>query len=411
MRSRPYRTVSIMVFFTSASFFIVLAALVVPAAILGLAERPLRGYGFAASCTMLAFLFASDRAAACSFLLFVVLSCAGVFLTLGSWKRGARSMAVYGASLALTCAPLVVYKLSAASGVGLLGFIGISYCTFRSVQVIIEIRDGLIDELTLVDYLYFLTFFAQITSGPIDRSRRFIEDAHHAYQRDEYADLLTRGIVLLLVGAVFQLVIATIVRDWYDPVAAVGIGGIPKLANLGLTGVAYQVAYAYGYGIYLFFDFAGYSLMAMGASYCFGIRCPRNFRAPFAAVDIKDFWNRWHITLSTWLRDFVFMRFTRVVTRRHVFSTRLQTACAAYMVNMLFMGAWHGLTPSYLAYGAYHGILLAVTEVYQKKSRFHKRNKKKTWYKALSWAVTMQLVFLGFALFSGQVQQIIEGMM
>lgn len=400
-----------MVFFTSASFFIVLAALVVPAAILGLAERPLCGYGFAASCTMLAFLFASDRAAACSFLLFVVLSCAGVFLTLGSWKRGARSMAVYGVSLALTCAPLVVYKLSAASGVGLLGFMGISYCTFRSVQVIIEIRDGLIDELTLVDYLYFLTFFAQITSGPIDRSRRFIEDAHHAYQRDEYADLLTRGIVLLLVGAVFQLVIATIVRDWYDPVAAVGIGGIPKLANFGLTGVAYQVAYAYGYGIYLFFDFAGYSLMAMGASYCFGIRCPRNFRAPFAAVDIKDFWNRWHITLSTWLRDFVFMRFTRVVARRHVFSTRLQTACAAYMVNMLFMGAWHGLTPSYLAYGAYHGILLAATEVYQKKSRFYKRNKKKTWYRALSWAVTMQLVFLGFALFSGQVQQIVEGMM
>lgn len=239
MRSRPYRTVSTMVFFTSACFFIVLAVLVVPAAILGLAERPLRGYGFAASCTMLAFLFASDRAAACSFLLFVVLSCAGVFLTLGSWKRGARSMAVYGASLALTCAPLVVYKLSAASDVGLLGFMGISYCTFRSVQVIIEIRDGLIDELTLVDYLYFLMFFAQITSGPIDRSRRFIEDAHRAYQRDEYADLLTRGIVLLLVGAVFQLVIATIVRDWYDPVAAVGIGGIPKLANLGLTGVAY----------------------------------------------------------------------------------------------------------------------------------------------------------------------------
>ena len=91
-----------MVFFTSASFFIVLAALVLPAAILGLAERPLRGYGFAASCIMLAFLFVSDRAAACSFLLFVVLSCAGVFLTLGSWKRGAHSMAVYGASLALT---------------------------------------------------------------------------------------------------------------------------------------------------------------------------------------------------------------------------------------------------------------------------------------------------------------------
>ena len=105
-----------MVFFASASFFILLAALVVPAAALGLLERPLRGYGFAASCIMLAFLFASDRAAACSLLLFVVLSCAGVFCTLDSWKRGACNMAVYGVSLVLTCAPLIIYKLSAASG-------------------------------------------------------------------------------------------------------------------------------------------------------------------------------------------------------------------------------------------------------------------------------------------------------
>ena len=165
---------------------------------------------------------------------------------------------------------------------------------------------------------------------------------------------------------------------------------------------------AYVYALYLFFDFAGYSLMAMGASYCFGIATPRNFRAPFVAVDIKDFWNRWHITLSTWLRDFVFMRFTRMATKRKLFSNRVQTACAGYLVNMLLMGAWHGLTADYLAYGLYHGVLLAATEVYQKRSKFYKRNRKKAWYKVLSWFITLQLVVAGFALFSGQALDIVE---
>ena len=152
----------------------------------------------------------------------------------------------------------------------------------------------------------------------------------------------------------------------------------------------------------------GYSLMAVGASYCFGIATPQNFRAPFAAQDMKDFWNRWHITLSTWLRDFVFMRFVRMASKRKLFSSRLHTACAAYLVDMLLMGAWHGLTVDYLAYGLYHGVLLALTEVYQKRSAFYKRNKRKRWYRALSWFVTMQLVVIGFALFSGQLTHIIE---
>ena len=85
---------------------------------------------------------------------------------------------------------------------------------------------------------------------------------------------------------------------------------------------------------------------------------------------------------------------------------RLHTACAAYLVDMLLMGAWHGLTLDYLAYGLYHGVLLALTEVYQKRSAFYKRNKRKRWYQALSWFVTMQLVVIGFALFSGQLTHI-----
>ena len=189
-----------------------------------------------------------------------------------------------------------------------MGFLGISYITFKAIQVIIEIRDDLIEDMNFTDYLYFLVFFTPFTSGPIDRSRRFTEDANRRYTASEYADLLARGIMLLLVGAVYQKVLGTVFHHYFTP-APLGDG--PWWQELGA-----QVKDAYMYGFYLFFDFAGYSLMAMGASYCFGIKTPRNFRAPFLALDVRDFWDRWHMTLSTWLRDFVFMRAVKSATRR-----------------------------------------------------------------------------------------------
>ena len=388
-------------FYTSPSFFIVLAALAIPAAACGVMERGLKAWGMVASAVMLAFLFGSSPAQAAAFALFVCIACVCTYATLASWKSGKKSMVVYRVCLAATIAPLVAYKVGAVFDQNILAFAGISYVTFKAVQVLIEIRDGLITELRPADYLYFLTFFATITSGPIDRSRRFMDDIRHQPTRAEYLDMLSRGMLLLLLGAVFQLVIASVAKYYYVPTRPLAT---PSIAY----GIARQVANAYLYGIYLFFDFAGYSMMAMGASYCFGVRTPRNFRAPFAAVDIKDFWNRWHITLSTWLRDFVFMRFVRWATKRKVFGSRLSCACAAYMVDMALMGAWHGLTADYLAYGVYHGALLAATEAYQKKSSFHRRNRDRIWYRLLSWFITMQLVFFGFALFSGQLHLIVE---
>lgn len=398
-------------FYTSASFFIALAIVAVPAVALGASGRRIKPWGMVASVAMLAFLFADSRRALVAFLLFVALATASAYATLSSWKSGRRSMAVYRISLAATLVPLVVYKVSAAvDAPGFLGFIGISYLTFRAVQVVVEIRDGLIEDLPLADYLYFLTFFATITSGPIDRSRRFLEDANTALASAAYRDLATRGALMLLAGAVMQLALATMVHGFTDPWAVNGAIAMPNILALGLPWGVGSLVRAYGYAVYLYLDFAGYSLMAAGACYLFGIQCPTNFNAPWRALDLKDFWNRWHITLSTWLRDFVFMRFVRGLTRRHVFKKRLTTACCGYVVNMFLMGMWHGLTPDYLLYGLYHGVLLAATEAYQKRCPFYKRNKGKRWYKVLSWFVTMNLVIIGFSLFSGQAGEAVRRM-
>lgn len=295
----------------------------------------------------------------------------------------------------LSILPLVINKVFALTSLHLLAFIGISYMSFKTIQIMLEISDGLIKEkISVKDYLQFLLFFPTVSAGPIDRSRRFLKEINDVMPRKEYLELAGDGVYRIVLGLLYKVVLSTYV---YQILLA--------LNNTGT--VVYSIKYMYLYTLYLFFDFAGYSLMAVGSSNILGIQTPMNFNKPFLSVDIKDFWTRWHITLSTWLRDFVFSRVLMQVIRKKWFKNRLHNATYAYMVNMLVMGFWHGLSVSYIVYGFYHGVLMAGFEVYQKKSNFYKKNKNKKWYKLLSWFVTMNLVMIGFFIFSGEPYKIL----
>ena len=295
----------------------------------------------------------------------------------------------------LSIFPLVINKIFALTSLHLLAFIGISYMSFKTIQIMLEISDGLIKEkISVKDYLQFLLFFPTVSAGPIDRSRRFLKEINEVMPRKEYLELAGDGVYRIVLGLLYKVVLSTYVYQ--------------MLLALNNTGtVVYSIKYMYLYTLYLFFDFAGYSLMAVGSSNILGIQTPMNFNKPFLSVDIKDFWTRWHITLSTWLRDFVFSRVLMQVIRKKWFKNRLHNATYAYMVNMLVMGFWHGLSVSYIVYGFYHGVLMAGFEVYQKKSNFYKKNKNKNWYKLLSWFVTMNLVMIGFFIFSGEPYKIL----
>ena len=295
----------------------------------------------------------------------------------------------------LSILPLVINKIFALTSLHLLAFIGISYMSFKTIQIMLEISDGLIKEkISVKDYLQFLLFFPTVSAGPIDRSRRFLKEMNEVMPRKEYLELAGDGVYRIVLGLLYKIVLSTYV---YQMLLA--------LNNTDI--VVYSIKYMYLYTLYLFFDFAGYSLMAVGSSNILGIQTPMNFNKPFLSVDIKDFWTRWHITLSTWLRDFVFSRVLMQVIRKKWFKNRLHNATYAYMVNMLVMGFWHGLSVSYIVYGFYHGVLMAGFEVYQKKSNFYKKNKNKNWYKLLSWFVTMNLVMVGFFIFSGEPYKIL----
>ncbi len=414
-----------MAFYLDPSFFVLLAVAVVGAAWFGLRERSLRTYSLVVSVVFIALLFWGDVAGGLAFLLFLTLSLVATYVLFARPDSRPR----FYVGLVLVLLPLVTYKLthslglsvdvpsllglgaaggpaslatsaspagapSDAGGAGILGFMGISYLTFKALQVLIETHDGLVQRMRVRDYLAFMLFFPVFTSGPIDRSRRFLADIERVPSRDEYAGLLGRGILLVLLGMVYAMVLAPICHKGYAP-QAWGSG------PLG-TELLAQVKCAYAYALYLFFDFAGAGFMAMGAGYCFGVRVPRNFHAPFLATDLKDFWNRWNMTLSFWLRDFVFMRFSRTALRHHWFKSNLRCAQVGLVLNMLVMGVWHGLVPGYLVYGLYHGLLLAGTEGFEKRA-FYKRHHRSVWYRVVSWFVTLQLVVIGLAIFSGQM--------
>ncbi len=304
--------------------------------------------------------------------------------------KNGRKGGQYAVFLILSILPLVLSKIFGAVHIALFQILGISYLTFKSAQVVIEIYDGVIKELSPLDMAQFLLFFPAVSSGPIDRSRRFTEDLHRQIPKNDYLELAGDGLEQMLIGVLYKFVISSLFFELLEIISEE-------------TGFLYMAAYAYCYGLYMFFDFAGYSRMAVGAGYFFGIKTPHNFNKPFISRDIKEFWDRWHITLSYWFRDFLYSRFVMQSMRHKWFKDRLKTACAGFLVNMLVMGFWHGLSGYYILYGLFHGVLLAANEVWQKKSKFYKKHKKEKWYQVVSWAVTMQFVMFGFLLFSGHL--------
>ncbi|OPJ65255.1 D-alanyl-lipoteichoic acid biosynthesis protein DltB [Clostridium oryzae] len=378
-----------MTFFGGHLFYLCLVLLLIPAVILGILQKSLRLYTLAISILFIYLIFGKDHRQLAYLFTFYVLQLILVKLYLILRKRYGRKENIYYCTVFLSVVPLIFDKINPLIHTNIFQFLGVSYLTFKSVQMIIEIYDGIITEVPIVEFSAFLLHFPSLSSGPIDRSRRFHEDWVKIYSREEYLNLFANGVFKILLGLIYKFIIAA---------------GFYKLMGICADFKAwyYVVGYTYAYGLDLFFDFAGYSLMAVGTSYILGVRTPDNFNKPFLSLDMREFWDRWHISLSYWFRDFIFSRFIIKCVKKKWFKNRLHRASIGFIINMLVMGMWHGLNASYILYGLYHGCLLALTESYQKKSKFYKENKDKKSYKFLSWFITMQLVMFGFLIFSGK---------
>jgi membrane protein involved in D-alanine export len=306
-------------------------------------------------------------------------------------RRRAKSGLVFGAALLLSLVPLITAKfLPVVSPHAQFGFLGISYVTFRVLDVLFCVQDGLITSLPAPEFFTYLFFFPTLSAGPIDRYRRFESDWKRVHSREDFLVNLDTAVERIFRGFLYKFILAALIKRFWVDHATDG-------------SLASTISYMYGYSLYLFFDFAGYSAFAIGFSYLFGIRTPENFNAPFLSTNIRDFWNRWNITLSFWFRDHVYMRFLIGAAKRKWYKNEQIASYFAYFLAFGLMGLWHGSELHYIVYGVYHACLLTLFDLF---SRWNKR--RQLWRTGRFWRlasimVTAHFVCFGFLIFSGRL--------
>ncbi len=377
-------------------YFVFALLLAVPGVVLGALGRSRRGWILATAAIAAVVHFAPVRTAG-PVVVNVLLVAVGyaayqlaLMLAFARRRRHGRSVRVFAAVLVLSLVPLVLVKLRPFLP-GVWGFVGISYVTFRAVDVLIGIHDGLIEDVPPSNYLAFLFFFPTLSAGPIDRYRRFVQDFRATPSRQAFLQGVDHGVDRLFHGLFYKFVVAAAIRHfWLDPTAT---------GWLGIT------SYAYAYSLYLFFDFAGYSAIAVGVSRFFGIRTPENFDRPFLAANIADFWNRWHISLSTWFRDHVYMRFSMAATRGRWFPNRNLGSYLGFLLTFGLMGAWHGLQGHYLLYGLFHAALMIGHSIVARtvRRRWPTLARSRAW-RVAGIVTTFNAVCLSFLIFSGRLR-------
>jgi membrane protein involved in D-alanine export len=317
----------------------------------------------------------------------------GVACAYAALRRRSENRWIFYSAILLSLLPLLLIKfLPLADPAYAVGFLGISYVTFRSLDVLFGLHDRVIQAVPPVAYLSYLLFFTTVSSGPIDRFTRWQQDWNRPRSREDFYADLDSAVHHIFTGFLYKFILAALIKTyWLDPISsAAGTGAV--------------ISYMYAYSLYLFFDFAGYSAFAVGFSYLFGIHTPENFNRPFLARNIRDFWNRWHISLSTWFRDHVYSRFVYAAIEHKWFANKHAASYLGFFVSFGLMGLWHGTALHFIVYGLYHAALLSAYEWFNRWNKKHK-----VWggssfaWRAVETVLTVHLVCFGFLIFSGRL--------
>lgn len=256
--------------------------------------------------------------------------------------------------------------------------VGISFYTFQSISYIVDVYKGRVSPTeTWIEYLFFLSYFPALVAGPIVRADYFlpqIQNRDHASRQE-----MAAGLWLIILGLVKKAVVADYIAQYNDLIFAspTGYSGLESL--MGVV----------GYVVQIYCDFSGYSDMAIGISAIMGFRLTKNFDFPYKSRNLTDFWRRWHISLSTWLRDYVYIPLGG--NRRGTLRTYVNN-----FLTMLVGGLWHGAAWKFVIWGGMHGVGLIV----HKALRPWLDRIPDTWpVKAASWTLTMAYVSFLFIFF------------
>ncbi|MBE5107600.1 D-alanyl-lipoteichoic acid biosynthesis protein DltB [Bacillus thuringiensis] len=378
-------------------FFILVGVLLLPTIIAGLKGILLRKYNAFSTLMMLTIIFSDKPREAIMLVAFIIWQYTLIkgYLML---RKQNNTTVMFCITVILSTLPLILIKIEPfVLGVKFFTFMGASYVAFRAIQMVFEVRDGLIKELSFFNFWEFVLFFPAISTGPIDRYRRFQKDIQKPPSAEEYQNLLYIGLNRIFQGFLYKFIIAYLVNQH-----------IVNAAFAKQNTILSNIIYMYGYSFYLFFDFAGYSAFVIGISYMMGIKTPENFNKPFISRNIKDFWNRWHMSLSFWFRDFIYMRFVFFATKKKLMKNRYAISYIGAFLNFFIMGIWHingEHVSQYIIYGLYHAVLFILFDIIERK------NKKNTFWPnnrfthAVAIVITFHFVCFGFLIFSGHLNR------
>ena len=220
--------------------------------------------------------------------------------------------------------------------------VGISFFTFQAISYVVDVHRGQTEPTGLLDFAVYLSFFPQLVAGPIVRATEFLPELASARRPDR----VETGRAVQLIGrGLFKKVV---ISDFLARAIVDDAFGTPS--EYGAVDVLFGI---YGYAVQIYADFSGYTDMAIGIALLLGFRFPQNFDRPYAAVSIQDFWRRWHMTLSRWLRDYLYIPLGG--SRRGELATYRNL-----LVTMGLGGLWHGAAGVFVVWGLYHGAGLAV---------------------------------------------------
>ena len=264
--------------------------------------------------------------------------------------------------------------------------IGISFFTFQQIAYLTDVYTDKSGKYSLVDYALFVSFFPQLIAGPIVHHKEIMPQLSRSGLGRFSLESMSRGIVVFVIGLGKKVLIADTLGSYADTLfAAAGQGG--EMSAFEAWGAAAA------YGLQLYFDFSGYADMAIGLGLFFGIRLPENFDRPYAALSIRDFWRRWHMTLSRFLRDYLYIP---LGGSRHGRTRQLVNL----MLTMVLGGIWHGAGWTFLLWGMLHGLYLVIERVFGEMwARFTGAGRLAA---PLAWLLTMAAVFFAWVPFRAE---------
>jgi alginate O-acetyltransferase complex protein AlgI len=265
--------------------------------------------------------------------------------------------------------------------------IGLSFWTFQALSYLIDLYLEEEVDPSLLEFCLYMAFWPTVVSGPVCRLGQMLPQFRQEPVLS--SDNLSVGILRVVKGLFMKMSLAQLMASGVTPGGGVTAGFDDVRAGWG--GIDVWLL-GLGFGFMLFFDFAGYSHMVIGTARIFGIRLPENFDRPFLSTSPSVFWTRWHMSLSFWIRDYIYKPLA--MARREIWWLYV-----ALIVSMTLFGLWHGPKWTYVAYGMYHGVVLTLHRVGQRAMSRLPLRSPRVLGTGVAWATTFLLMSLGYILF------------